>query len=912
MFRQIVPTIFRFLRSRKRFSSSESNKSSNTRSTFQGIESLEERLALSTVPGTWLSAIEIRQLPTSGPAWESLASAASASTAVPNIQDQDEQTDVVTLAKAIVGVRTDNSKYLSQVRTNVLGAIGSEVGGRTLALGRNLASYVIAAELAGLDPAQEAQFKGWLQHVLSTELDGKTLQSTHEVRPNNWGTMAGASRAAIAAYLGDEAELARIAKVFKGWLGDVQSYSGFEYGDLSWQADSARPVGVNPKGATKDGHKIDGAIPDDMRRGGDYAWPPLSTGYPWEAIQGVVVQAEILSRAGYDAWNWQDQAILRSVEFLYEIGWPAAGDDEWIPWLIDARYGTHLASNARALPGKVMGWTAWTHQFAASPVSSTNNLAPVVDAGPAANILLTQSHNLDGTAVDDGFPVSPGTVTTIWTKLSGPGTVTFADSTAVDTQVTFSSPGVYVLQLQASDGSLISRDRVTITVIDPVQNQAPVVNAGADQVVLLTALASLDGTVTDDGRPSSPGTTKAVWSKVSGPGRVRFADPLAVDTTARFSTPGTYVLQLAGSDGVLTTTDSVTITVNAVNQAPIVFAGPDESTTLLVGISLAGIVTDDDLPESATITTSWTQVSGPGTATFEHPDRVDTSVSFSVAGTYVLRLQASDGELTADDSVTINAGASSENSAPLVDAGPDATVYAYYREKTNNLDEGDTKNPDEPRDDDGDGNKKDRRSKPSKKPPSDKDILKALLKEYRKERHFVGATVAIHGTVTDVDSVFGIQSEWSKVNGPGPVEFTDPHQPDTNVIFQKPGTYVLRLTATDGLLTGSDDLVITVLAPNLIPVVSAGKNQQVAFGQLATLQGTVTDDGMPAPPGDVQTLWSVVSGPGVVTFTDRTAANTTASFTQPGTYKLRLTADDGERIGFQELVVSVKKPKKTK
>ena len=36
----------------------------------------------------------------------------------------------------------------------------------------------------------------------------------------------------------------------------------------------------------------------------------------------------------------------------------------------------------------------------------------------------------------------------------------------------------------------------------------------------------------------------------------------------------------------------------------------------------------------------------------------------------------------------------------------------------------------------------------------------------------------------------------------------------------------------------------------------------------ASLDGTVTDDGLPADPGRVTTTWGMVSGPGTVTFGD--------------------------------------------
>ncbi len=107
-------------------------------------------------------------------------------------------------------------------------------------------------------------------------------------------------------------------------------------------------------------------------------------------------------------------------------------------------------------------------------------------------------------------------------------------------------------------------------------NQAPTVNAGNDQTITLPSTASLTGTATDDGLPSPPATLTTTWSTVSGPGTVTFSAPSALATTATFSVAGPYVLRLTASDGTLTTTDDVSITVNPVgNHAPTVNAGND-------------------------------------------------------------------------------------------------------------------------------------------------------------------------------------------------------------------------------------------------------------------------------------------------------------------------------------------------
>ncbi|MBC8433239.1 MAG: hypothetical protein H8D96_15120 [Desulfobacterales bacterium] len=92
------------------------------------------------------------------------------------------------------------------------------------------------------------------------------------------------------------------------------------------------------------------------------------------------------------------------------------------------------------------------------------NQAPVVGAGDDQTVGLSTQANLDGTAVDDGLPIPPGAFTTTWSKVSGPGNVTFGDASQVDTTADFSAYGEYVLRLTADDSELTAFDDVTVTV----------------------------------------------------------------------------------------------------------------------------------------------------------------------------------------------------------------------------------------------------------------------------------------------------------------------------------------------------------------------------------------------------------------------------------------------------------------
>ncbi|GAB62035.1 conserved hypothetical protein [Candidatus Jettenia caeni] len=80
---------------------------------------------------------------------------------------------------------------------------------------------------------------------------------------------------------------------------------------------------------------------------------------------------------------------------------------------------------------------------------------------------------------------------------------------------------------------------------------------------------------------------------------------------------------------------------------------------------------------------------------------------------------------------------------------------------------------------------------------------------------------------------------------------------------------------------------------NQPPTVNAGSLEVIYDPtDYLTLGGQVSDDGL--PDDTLETFWSMVSGPGTVTFSDPRDTDATATFSKQGTYKLKLTANDGE------------------
>src|SRR5439155_248233 len=149
---------------------------------------------------------------------------------------------------------------------------------------------------------------------------------------------------------------------------------------------------------------------------------------------------------------------------------------------------------------------------------------------------------------------------------------------------------------------------------------------------------------------------------------------------------------------------------------------------------------------------------------------------------------------------------------------------------------------------------------------------------------------------------------WSKVSGPGTVTFGAANNTSTTASFSVARTYVLRLTASDSQLSSSDDIVVTVIPENHAPAANAGPDQQITLPNVANLNGSVSDDGLPSG-SSIAISWSKVSGPGIVTFANASVTVTTAAFDQPGAYVLRLTASDSDLTTSDDLTVTVIDPR---
>ena len=149
----------------------------------------------------------------------------------------------------------------------------------------------------------------------------------------------------------------------------------------------------------------------------------------------------------------------------------------------------------------------------------------------------------------------------------------------------------------------------------------------------------------------------------------------SIDRPVTLAAANRLHVTLAGSPGSYLTITITGTDTPAANRAPVVSAGPNQTITLPAAAALAGSATDDGQPVGAPLVTTWSAVSGPGAVTFANAASPTTTAAFSAAGTYVLRLTATDSLLSTSADVTITVlPAPPINQAPVVSAGGNQTV----------------------------------------------------------------------------------------------------------------------------------------------------------------------------------------------------------------------------------------------
>lgn len=339
-------------------------------------------------------------------------------------------------------------------------------------------------------------------------------------------------------------------------------------------------------------------------------------------------------------------------------GWSSTPQGQNAGTLLDAYFantkGVKVVIGCNAKSGKALTFTSANAIRAFLPTSTTPNVLTASATNPktsAGGVFAGQvlALRLDVLLSDAGL-LPPGL--SAFVIAAGPAAGKTVGTVLADANAALGGCG-----LPAYAATIAKLNDVVTSLIgmcyrfSSVTNRPPVVSAGSDQTVTLPAGAQLSGTATDDGLPNPPGQMTFNWSQVSGPMPATFALPTQLNTAVAFPAPGTYVFRITANDGALAVSATMQVVVNPapapVNQPPVVGAGANQVVTLPAAANLHGTVSDDGLPVAATVMAAWSQESGPMPSIVTTPTTVDTAATFVQPGTYVFRLTASDGALSA-------------------------------------------------------------------------------------------------------------------------------------------------------------------------------------------------------------------------------------------------------------------------
>src|SRR5439155_805198 len=177
---------------------------------------------------------------------------------------------------------------------------------------------------------------------------------------------------------------------------------------------------------------------------------------------------------------------------------------------------------------------------------STINSKPVADAGAPQSAFVSSVITLDGS---QSFDVDGDLLTFAWALVSVPpgSTAALSDATSLRPFFTIDTPGTYIAQLIANDGTVDS-DPATVTI--STVNSQPFAYPGPDQTVFAGTLVVLDGSGSFDIDGDPLTYAWALTSKPEG-SLAELTDPTGVQTAFFADLPGLYAVQLIVNDGAL-------------------------------------------------------------------------------------------------------------------------------------------------------------------------------------------------------------------------------------------------------------------------------------------------------------------------------------------------------------------------
>jgi PKD repeat protein len=411
-----------------------------------------------------------------------------------------------------------------------------------------------------------------------------------------------------------------------------------------------------------------------------------------------------------------------------------------------------------------------TIQVTVTEANQAPVLAPIGDKNAQVNVQLA----FTATATDADLP--PQTLTF---SLGAGAPAGAAITAGGDFTWTPTASGTFPITIQVSDGTASGSETINVTVSDS-PNAPPVLAAIGDRSVNELELLSFTATATDtDGDPVtfSLGAGAPTGAAITAGGDFTW-------TPTEAQGPGVFPVTVIVSDGTIEDSETIDVTVNEVNVAPVLAPIGDQSGAVGVPVTFDANATDADLPAN-TLTFSL-DAGAPAGATID-PATGEFSWTPTASGSFPVTVVVTDnGTPSLSDSEAITITVSADNAPPVLDAIGNKTV-------------------DE------------------------------------------GSLLAFTATANDTDGdpiTFSLGAgapDGAAITAGGDFTWTPTEA-------QGPGVFSIIVIASDGTLQDSETIDVTVNELNIAPVLDPIGDRTVDEGTLLSFNATATDADLPANP----------------------------------------------------------------
>ena len=491
--------------------------------------------------------------------------------------------------------------------------------------------------------------------------------------------------------------------------------------------------------------------------------------------------------------------------------------------------------------------------------NETGTPAPTVSTGPAPAAIINTPASLSGSVSARSGP----TPATLWTKISGPGNVIFANSNSPHTTVTFDQVGDYVLRLTATNANAQTFAELAETVFPGALPAPDLAMIHPPAPVYLSDTAHTLHLATSVETFQVPGTPDYAWTQLSGPGTTTFANPSAADTTATFSAPGLYILRCTSTNAGGSDTVETTIVISS-----------QITTALRQG--------ENDYSHAATFIRGDSQSWNSGTRDQMLVGRNDTpSKLFRSVLSFPLSGIPQNATLT---------GISLDFWTHPIDAGTGTVSALELRELTAPPVEG-TGSGSTATDGAGSGATWINRTQTLPWTAPGGDFNSTILSTVPS---FNPASLGVKRTFPSSSAFLATAQNAVANESPLNLMLLSPSPESSST------TNFTRLASDDHPNTALRPLLALTWTPTPAPVINPGPAPAAIAGEIAELTGSAS--------GANSTAWSLVSGPGTATFGNTSQANTTVTFDQPGEYTLRLTATNASAQTSRLLTIQAATP----